>query len=294
MKYLYATLMLLAAFIPTFSQKQDKPQAYPWIITDRIYTSDSTAAAVLEYNGNKKSIGFISQNGTVDKEVHLGGSNIVGLGKWKGNILCFYTEETENTHKKGIHAVLVDGKTRSLLTDKVVYSNPGDHQLDLIMGKDAEDNFHYLLLRNTDTKVGFMHPIDYWQNEHMQRTTGLTELYLSDQLQPTSKELSSSGIGGDFLSSFTDTKGQLIFLSFAKDQLVAERFSPDGQLQQKLTTPLDYTPTGFNFLRIWAGQLDPANNNILTFNMAHYTHHAWLSLFVFDFWDREDSLSAKG
>ena len=226
--------------------------------------------------------------------MHLGGSNIVGLGKWKGNILCFYTEETENTHKKGIHAVLVDGKTRSLLTDKVVYSNPGDHQLDLIMGKDAEDNFHYLLLRNTDTKVGFMHPIDYWQNEHMQRTTGSTELYLSDQLQPTSKELSSSGIGGDFLSSFTDTKGQLIFLSFAKDQLVAERFSPDGQLQQKLTTPLDYTPTGFNFLRIWAGQLDPANNNILTFNMAHYTHHAWLSLFVFDFWDREDSLSAKG
>jgi hypothetical protein len=219
----------------------------------------------------------------VDKEVPINGSTIVGLGKWRGNIVCFYTEAAENTRKKDVHAVLVDGKTKTLLTDKVIYTNPGDHQLDLSMGNDVEGNFHYLLIRSTDFKAGFMHPVEYWQSEHIQRTTGLTELRLSDQFQPALKELSCSGIGGDFLSSFTDAKGQLTFLSSVKDQLIAERFSPDGQPQQKLTAPFDYSPNGFDPIRFWVGQLDPSNSNILTFNISYGARRKYLSLFVFDF-----------
>jgi hypothetical protein len=281
-KTLGATLILLAFFTPAFSQEQNKPQEYPWIITDRIYTSDSTAAAILEYYDSKRSIGFISQNGILQKEVPLNGANILGLGKWKGNILCFYTEEKENTRHKDIHAVLVDGKTQTLLTDKVIYANPGNRQLDMAVGNDAAGNFHYLLIRSTDFKAGFMHPVE-WFSESIQRTTGLAELQLSDQFQPAVKELSSMGIGGDFMGSFTDAKGQLTLLSFYKDQLIAERFSPEGQLQQTLTTPLDYTPNGIALIKDWIGQLDPANGNILTFNIVHGSRRKYLSLFVFDF-----------
>jgi hypothetical protein len=277
-----ATLAFLAVLIPAISQGQDKPQEYPWFITDRIYTSDSTAAAILEYHDSKRSIGFITQDGSLQKEIPLKGANILGLGKWNGNILCFYTEEKENTRRKDIHAVLVDGNTQTLVTDKVIYTNPGNRQLDMAMGNDAEGNFHHLLIRSTDFKAGFMHPVE-WYSESIQRTTGLAELQLSDQLEPAVKELPSVGIGGDFMGSFTDDKGQLTLLSFNKDQLIAERFSPEGQLQQTLTTPLDYTPNGIAFVRDWMGQLDPANGNILTFNIVHGGRHKYFSLFVFDF-----------
>jgi|GEM_PF-3105189 hypothetical protein len=277
-----ATLAFLAFFIPAFSQGQDKLQEYPWFITDRIYTSDSTAAAILEYHDSKRSIGFISQDGSLQKEIPLKGANILGLGKWNGNILCFYTEEKENTRHKDIHAVVVDGNTQTLVTDKVIYTNPGNRQLDMAMGNDAEGNFHHLLIRSTDFRAGFMHPVE-WYSESIQRTTGLAELQLSDQLEPAVKELSSVGIGGDFMSSFTDDKGQLTLLFFQKKQLIAERFSAEGQLQQTLTTPLDYTPNGIAFVKDWIGQLDPANGNILTFNIVHGGRQKYFSLFVFDF-----------
>ncbi len=282
MKNPCATLVFLAFSISAFSQHQEKPQEYPWIITNRIYTSDSTAAAILEYHDSKRSIGFISENGILQKEIPLNGANILGLGKWKGNIVCFYTEEKENTHHKDIHAVLVDGNAQTLLTDKVIYTNPGNRQLDMAMGNDAAGNFHCLLIRSTDFKAGFMHPVE-WFSESIQRTTGLAELQLSDQFEPAVKELASIGIGGDFMGSFTDAKGNLTLLSFQKDQLIAERFTPEGQLQQTLTTPLDYTPNGIAFVKDWIGQLDPADGNILTFTIVHGGRHKYLSLFVFDF-----------
>jgi hypothetical protein len=204
------------------------------------------------------------------------------LGKWKGNIVCFYTEEKENTRKKDIHAALVDGKAQTLITDRVIYTNPGNRQLDMVVGNDAAGNFHYLLIRVTDFRAGFMHPVE-WFSESIQRTTGLAQLQLSDQFQPVVKELSSTGIGGDFMSSFTDAKGQLTLLSFLKDQLIAERFSSEGQPQQTLTTPLDYTPNGISLINDWIGQLDSATGNILTFTIVHGGRPRLLSLFVFDF-----------
>lgn len=281
MKTFYPTLLLLAISTHAFCQ-QGQPQEYPWFITGKVYTSDSTAAAILQYHDSKRSIGFINQDGTLQKEIPLNGANILGLGKWKGNIVCFYTEEKENTRKKDIHAVLVDGKAQTLITDKVIYTNPGNRQLDMVVGNDAAGNFHHLLIRVTDFRAGFMHPVE-WFSESIQRTTGLAQLQLSDQFQPVVKELSSTGIGGDFMSSFTDAKGQLTLLSFLKDQLIAERFSSEGQPQQTLTTPLDYTPNGISLINDWIGQLDSATGNILTFTIVHGGRPKFLSLFVFDF-----------
>jgi hypothetical protein len=281
-KTLSAFVVLLVVFAPAFSQPNDKSTEYPWFITNRIYTSDSTAAAILEYHDNKRSVGFITQEGSLKEEIPLKGTNILGLGKWNGNILCFYTEEKENTHHKDIHAVLIDGHAQTLLADKVIYTNPGNHQLDMAIGNDATGNFRYLLIRATDFKPGFMHPVE-WFSESIQRTTSLAELQLSDQFEPVVRQLSSVGIGGDFMGSFADDKGQLTLLSFQKKQLIAERFSTEGQLQQTLTTPLDYTPNGIAFVKDWIGQLDPANGNILTFNIVHGGRHKYFSLFVFDF-----------
>lgn len=282
MRNFCATLLFLIVFTPAFSQ-HDKPNPYPWKIIERIYTSDTTAATVLEYNDKKRSLGFITQDGMLEKEVPLTGSNIIGLCKWKGDILCIYTDEEDNTRKKDIHAILVDPKTKSVLAEKVIYSNPGDRQIDLTAAKDAQDNFHYLLMRNTPVTRGRIRPFEYYFNVKMQETTGLTALYLSDQLQPSLKTMASACIGGTFLSSVTDDKGQTTILSAAGDQLIAEKFSPEGQQQQKLTAPFEYTPQGFNYLRVWTAQFDPANRNILTFSVTHYTRRSFLSLYVFDF-----------
>ena len=282
MRNFWPILLFLVVSIPAFSQ-QNKPQSYPWMITERIYTSDTTVAAALEYNGKKRSLGFITQDGILEKEVPVAGADIIGLCKWNGNVLCIYTEEEENYRKKDIHAVLVNAKTKSVLADKVIYSNPGDRQLDLTAAKDAQGNFHYLLIRSTPVTAKSVQPYEYNLNVRMQETTGLTALYLTDQLQPSPKTISSVCIGGTFLGSATDDKGQTTILSAAGDQLIAERFSTEGQQLQKLTAPFEYTPRGLTYMSIWAARFDPANRNILAFSIAHDKRHSFLSLYVFDF-----------
>jgi hypothetical protein len=178
----------------------------------------------------------------------------------------------------------VDIRSGSILSDKVIYSNPGDHQLDLLPGRDPKGDFHYLLVRNTAATSGFMHPVSEYNNDKVQITTGLSALYLSDQLQPTLKDLSSSANGGAFLCSLTDARGQLTVISFEKEQLIVERFGPDGQFQKKMTSPLEYRPDGFKWNRKeWLGQLDPDNGNIVAFSIAQQLRHAYLNTFVFDF-----------
>ena len=73
MRNFWPILLLLVVYIPAFSQN-DKPKPYLWKITQRVYTSDTTAATVLEYEGKKRSLGFITQDGILEKEVPLAGS----------------------------------------------------------------------------------------------------------------------------------------------------------------------------------------------------------------------------
>jgi hypothetical protein len=81
MKTLFVALFSLAVFSTAFAQQQGKPYKFPWEITDQVYISDSTAAAVLAYNGDKRSLALITQEGVLAKEVPLPNVYIIGICK---------------------------------------------------------------------------------------------------------------------------------------------------------------------------------------------------------------------
>ncbi len=278
-------LLLLLSITHAFSQKKDKPQEYPWDIAHTLYTSDSTGIADLAYGSDKSGIAFVRQDGTAEKELAIPGCSF-GMGKWKGNILCFYTDNFENKLRKEVHAVLVDAKTKTIISDKLIYTNPTNNQLEFSIGNDKDGNFGCLLVRISEYKGNPGRTIGGSENKKLQNTTALTAIFLSDQLEPTLKQLSSAAVGGQFFNNFIDSKGQLIIVSYAADQLVAEKFDKNGQLLKKLAAPVDYFQTDFDWDDSFRGQLDPENDNLLSFSMAHLPKRgrkSHLSLFVFDF-----------
>jgi len=286
MKNLLSVLFVLLSFTGSFAQKKEKPTEYPWQIRNIVYLSDSTGVGNLGYSDKKSGLAFLNQNGQVEKELSLPG-NVTEIGKWKNNILCIYINEFAGKPAKEIHAALVDAKKRTILSDKLIYQNQGDIQLDLTPGKDNAGNFYYLLIRTTALAGDPGRTISEKEEKKLGSTTALTALYLSDKLEPTLRQLQSAAIGGIFLSSFTNKKGEIAILTESNDQLIAEKFGQDGQLQKKLTTALEFPDDRRStYSSHRAGRFDPNADDLLAFSIEngdHKNHHSLLSLFLFDF-----------
>jgi hypothetical protein len=285
MKILTLPLILLLAAASASAQKQDKPAEYPWRMVQSIYTSDSTGVARVTYSGERSGLAFINQEGALEKELPLPG-NAIGIGKWHGNIIAFYIDEFDYKRvTQQIHAALIDAREKTILEDKIVYNNPGDKMLQWSMGNDCQDQFDYLLIRVTGQEGAPGRSWSERERKHMEETSALWTLGLSDHLQAVLKPLASAAIGGFFLNNYANCRGEITIVSYTNDQLVAERFAPDGALLKKVSTPLDYA-YGYND---WddsrRGSLDPVSGDTLTFSLAHPDHRGkdqYLSLVVFD------------
>lgn len=286
MKFLYLSLLLTLCLEYGYAQKKEKPQESPWQFKSILYLSDSSGVGSLEYSDKKSGLAFVNQTGEVEKELSLPG-HVFGIGKWKGNIVCFYSDAWDDKVDKEIHAVLVDARKKTILSDKLVYQNPGDVQLDLSMGNDNRGNFYYLLIRVTGLTGNTGRSLSNKEEKKLSATTALTAVFLSDKLEPSLRQIPSAAIGGVFLSNYTNRKGDITVLTEMDDQLIAEKFGQDGQLQKKLTSALEFPqdrPSTY-----WAhktGQFDPSSDDILSFSIRNFDHkgrHSLLSLFVFDF-----------
>jgi hypothetical protein len=280
MKTLYLCLLLLAG-TTTFAQAPH----FPWIVNQIILTADSMGVARL-FTREHDEVGFVQPDGTITNEIPVSG-RIVGFGKWKGDIVALYMEDGQDYKvKKEIHAMLIDGRNRKSVMDKVIYTNTGGKLTMIKSINDDQDNFQYLLIRTTEQDGNSNMDAGGKEQTRTLATAALASIGLTADLKPVSVTLSSTAVGADYIAAFANHKGELSVISHANDQIVAEKFSPDGHLQLKLTAPLDFTLT-----RGWMednirGLFDPRNNETLTFALTakdHRDKHLVLSYFVFDF-----------
>ena len=285
MKFISTFLLLLPAIL-CFSQKEEKDQVHPWYLNHILSLSDSTGVAGLLYQEKKSGVAFLDNNGNVSTELSLSGP-VIGVAKWKNNIVAVYSDQWDTWHAiKEVHAVLIDGKTRAILSDQLLYSNPGKNAIICSLNSDDRGNFGYLLIRTTGQ------PGNYDLNSEkdlrrLEATTAATVIFLSDPFQPLAKSLTSVAIGTNYLSSYANNKGEIAILSYTDGQVVAEKFGRDGQLQKKITAPLpDYTPMFRDWNDGLRGLFNPSSADVLTFSLANPDlgrKHRNLSTFVFDF-----------
>jgi len=285
-------IFILSAFFfflqQGFTQKKEKVEEMPWQITNVVNLSDSTGAGSIKFSPKEKKSGviFIDQEGNASKEVTFPG-NAIGIGKWNGEIVAFYRDGwNEKNADKEIHAVLIDPRKGVLLSDKLIYQNPGDTHLDISILKDNDGNLKSLLVRVSARSGNRESETNKAMNE-LGMTTTLTALFFSDKPEPVARQLSSTAVGGLYLSAFANKKGDLTVISELNGQLVAEKFGQDGQLQKKLTTPIDFVEKNpGTYQRPTAGCFDPASDDILAYDIYHIDqkgHKMLLSLFLFDF-----------
>lgn len=281
-----STILLLLPAILCFSQKEGKDQTHPWYFNHIVSLSDSTGVAGLMFRDKKSGVAFLDNNGNVSTELSLSGP-VIGVAKWKNNIVAVYSDQWDTWHAiKEVHAVLIDGKTKTILSDQLLYSNPGKNAIICSLNSDDKGNFGHLLIRTTGQ------PGNYDLNSEkdlrrLEATTAATAIYFSDAFQPLLKPLPSAAVGTDYLSSYANSKGEIAILSYSNGQVVAEKFGRDGQLQKKITAALpDYTPMFRDQDDGLRGLFNPISPDVLTLSLANPDpgrKHRNLSSFVFDF-----------
>jgi hypothetical protein len=286
MKAIFILFLSLSAIL-CFAQKQDPADAHPWGIKQIVYLSDSTGAGDLYFKDNKSAgIAFVDQNGNVSKELTVPG-RVVGLARWKGNLVAIYVDQWDPWKLiKEVHGMIVDGRTKNILSDQLVYSNTGRNFIECTMANDDQGNFGCLLIRSTGVEGNF-DPNFPKQVRHLGETTAFNAITLTDASKPVAKPLTSTAVGAAYLAAYANHKGEVAILSFANGQVTAEKFGRDGQLQKKLTGSLpDYTPNSHDDDHGLCGTFNPRADDILAFSMANpdvRKGHRNLNSFVFDF-----------
>jgi hypothetical protein len=270
-----------------FCQKKEKPEQYKFMMKEILYTSDSTGVGSLEYTDEKKAgLAFVNDNAMLIKELDLPGK-VLGIAGWKGNVLVVYVKEWQNEVNKEVHAALVSTASRSITSDKVIYQNPGNDQIECRVGKGPNGDFRYLFIRTTGLTGNTGKSMSWKEEKKWMTTKALQSVTLSDNMEPALHNMYGLlTANGAFLQSFADKKGGITIVGYANGNLTAEKFGEDGQLIKKLLQPLDcyagddYIPVGYT------GKYDPSNENRLVFSIRNpdqKNKKTMLSTFLFDF-----------
>jgi hypothetical protein len=282
--FLYILPCLLSASV--FSQKKDKAEEYPFLMKEILYLSDATGVGNLEYSENKKAgLAFVNDAAGMTKELNIPG-RILGISKWNGQVLVLYVYEWHNEPIREVHAAVVNVHSTSIVTDKVIYKNPGVEGIQCLVGNTGDGDFRYLLVRTTALTGDPGKSLSSKEYRKWISTKALQVIRLSDNLDPAVQPLSSAAVNGSFISAFTDRKGTATIMAYAGGMLVAEKFGQDGGLIKKLSSSLECYDGDDDFVISSIGKYDPANDDRLVFSIRNPPpkgHKKLLTTFLFDF-----------
>ncbi|HEY4107595.1 hypothetical protein [Puia sp.] len=287
MKNLCILLLLLSA-TPAFSQKSAASPKQKWQIYKIAYTSDSTGVALLDYNEKRSGIVFLSQDGSIQKELPLPGE-VWELAQWRGKVLAFYCDTWGKgwTVKKNIHALLIDPGTKAIVGDQLIYNNESGNMLDCTVNCDHQGNFHFFLVRTTGQKGDVGNEKSWKEYNRLRNTVALSAVYFSDSFKPVVVPLTGAAIGADiYLGNYSNKAGEIGIVSFTKGVITAEKFGRDGKLQKTVTCPFEYSSDYWDYDNSIRGMFSPNDKDALVFSVANpddRSRHRNIGSFVFDF-----------
>jgi hypothetical protein len=235
--------LFLVTFFFAFTIHISKAQE-EWRI-DKTLQTDSFcfASLIYSYTQTEEGFGVINDKGKVEWQIPVPGY-IFGMGKFKGNIILFYTEEHNHTRGyeeiKAIHAAIVSLKQKRIISDKIVFNNKKRSLATPYILNDPSGNFNTLLIRNSAFTGTFLVREGFATDIKTAVTETLTRIDVSDELAPVEKQLESAAIGGSFAGICPGQGKDFYIISVSNNQAIAEKFTGQEKPSQKLSTNISY------------------------------------------------------
>jgi hypothetical protein len=248
-----------------------------------LYIGDNEAL-VSGFN-NKKGYGMfrINKEGVSKWEVTVPGL-IIGFGKWKGQIIAFYTAEWQDRNStfnfiRQVHAILIDMETGDKLGDQVVFKNTDKAYVDVRTLTRPDGEFQQLLIR-----VSGFDKTPFWSangiNKMRSDTKSLNILTFGDDLSPISTAVSLEAVSGIFVGSMVNAEGATFMAVMDKGKLILKKFNKELEVTDKLETDLIVELQDISSINMVLGTV---NSNSVLMSMKYADKEYIVAFYNFDF-----------
>lgn len=230
----FATIFIISC-TNLFAQNKEEPnkREKKWYVKGTLQHTDTQALTIIEYASFKNGVFMVNNTGAIEWDILIDGC-ILGISKYNGNLLVFYTargtwDRINNSiiyPINKINVATIDIKSQKIIDDKIVYK--GRQYVIPYIQNDVTGNFNQLLIRSTQyaKKVG--------------KTKWLTSISLTSDGNVVNKNISSIAIEGSYIGNSAGKDGSFFIASFVNEKIVIEKFNHDGELISKLeSSPLD-------------------------------------------------------
>jgi hypothetical protein len=222
-----------------------------------LYLETGEIAIAINYNKDEWGAAKINAQGKKLWETMVKGP-VRGISKIGNNILLFYGDEDERKSGSKISAALIDGKTGKQIKNRVLFDYGSEVYLNAKAMNRPDGSFAFLMVR---------------VSKYIKRRGEILEsekvmlIRVNEELEPNSTNIEPIGRMGFFTGAELLKDDVFCFTSIKDDQLTVERFSIEGNVIDKLSTPIELRTQKYRIDPVIT--IDPLNSNTLFIGITY-------------------------
>lgn len=227
MKYiLLLSVTILSHFLST---------AQDFKILSQMPVSENTNIATLKVKRGEYEIGMLTNKAAMTKEQTIS-SSPVGLALLGDDVILIGATD-KNYKTTGYNATLFNKKSLAVLKEQNLYSKESSNRISSTLLKDANNNFGYMLFRETKYDEGFKMLGPSMYDTRYLESSSITLVSLNNKLEPKNITIKTEAAESFFAGACSDDKRNIYICSFTKTAMVIEKFDSTGKAIGKLSTP---------------------------------------------------------
>jgi hypothetical protein len=216
-------------------------------IISQLAVSENLYISTLQIKRGEYGIGLLNNKASLTKEQAIN-SEPRGLALLGDDIILISANE-KNYKTTGYNATLYNKKSLAVLKEQSLYSKAGSNRIASTLLKDANNNFCYVLFRETKYDEGFKFMGPSLSDSKYLESSSIQLISLNNKLEPKNINIKTEALDAYFAGACADDKRNIYICSFTKSNMVMEKFDSTGKPTGKLATPFSvWKNPDFNFL----------------------------------------------
>jgi hypothetical protein len=216
-------------------------------ILSQLPVNENTNIATLKVKRGEYEIGMLTNKAGMTKEQAIT-SAPSGLALLGDDVILIGATE-KNYKTTGYNATLFNKKSLAVLKEQSLYSKEGSNRLSSTLLKDANNNFCYVLFRETKFDEGFKFMGPSMFDTRYLESSSIKLISLNNKLEPKNITIKTEASDAYFAGACADDKRNIYICSFTKTAMVMEKFDSSGKPTGKLSSPFSvWKNPDFHFL----------------------------------------------
>jgi hypothetical protein len=250
-------------------------------ILSQLEINDNLSFSTLKYNRDEYGVSIMNNKGVMTKEQAIN-SIPIDLGIMGDNVIVIGAEQ-KKLKTIGYMAMIINKKSCSILKEGSIFKKEGSNRISSTLLNDPNNNFCYILFRNTNYEEGFAFLGPSIYDTKFLESSSIKLISLNDKLEPNYINIKTVAANSYFAGAVADETKNIYICSFTNDLITVEKFDSTGFFLKKLSTPFSVNDKNPFFNCVIKNEKDNQQSVIITTTCNNTNKKKVLNTIKFDF-----------